>query len=465
MSVATEFERSKLPDHRLYVRLMHIATAMEAQPDASFPTVFGDGAELEALYRFTGNERITPEHILSGHWANTIKRCGTDVVLVLHDTTDFAFRGIRRGAYELRSDKTGYLGHFSLVVSADEARRPLGVLGYQKVERRHREKKRNWKANFNDPKKESVRWLAGARDVSEKLGPQRVIHVMDREADSYELFEQLEALNTQFVIRLAHDRRLVDPQSAEPMVIGDALEKALVRSSRSVPLSSRGAKPAPAARAKHPPRDERKAELEILACEVQLARPRHISDGAESLTVRIVHVREPNPPDGQDPVDWKLVTNLPIDTPQEVERVVDIYRARWVIEEFFKALKTGCAYTERQQESVSTLERTLALSIPLAWGMLSLRWASRNAADEPASTVLSATELRCLSSLCPKAQLRTAADACAAVAALGGHLKSNGLPGWLVLARGYQRLMDVVEGYQLALESLARTSGSTRILR
>lgn len=461
MSVATEFERSRLPDHRLYVRLRHIATLMEAQPDASFPTIFGDGAELEAVYRFTGNDRVTPEHILSGHWANTIERCGTDVVLAIHDTTEFAFSGAREGAYQLRSDKTGYLGHFSLVVSADGSRRPLGVLGYQKVERRPREK-RNWKANFNDPKKESVRWLAGARGVSEKLGPQRVIHVMDREADSYELFEELEGLNTQFVIRLAHDRRLVDPESAQPLVIGDALEKAPVRACRSVPLSGRARKAAPAARAKHPPRDERDAELEIVACEVRLARPRHISDGAESLTVRVVQVREPNPPDGQDPVDWKLVTNLPIDTPQQVERVVDIYRARWVIEEFFKALKTGCAYTERQQESVPTLERTLALSIPLAWGMLSLRWASRNTANEPASAVLSATELQCLRSLCPKARLRTAADACAAVAMLGGHLKSNGPPGWLVLARGYQRLMDVAVGYLLALGGMVRTGGSTR---
>jgi hypothetical protein len=455
LSVEREYEGATLPDFRLQRRLGELVRVLQTRPEASFPELFGNESQLEGLYRFTNNRRVAASDILAGHRAKTIERCaGADYVLAVHDSSEFCFSGERADMYPLRDKHSGFLGHFTLAVSADGSRRPLGLLRYETVRRQRRPKGANWKDNFNDPNKESLRWGAGARAASEQLGAERVIHVMDREADSYELFCQLQALNTRYVVRLAHNRRITGVDPEDPMVIEDALGPAPVRSRRSVPLSGRAAKAAPVARAKHPPRVERDADLEIVSCEVRLARPHHIQNEVEELPVNIVHVREPNPPEGEEPVDWRIVTNLPVSTPAELERVVDAYRARWLIEEFFKALKTGCAFMERQQTSLAALERTLALSIPIAWGLLAIRWASRNEPEAPASTVLTPSQLECLHALRPKMPVQTAQNVYMAVASLGGHLKSNGPPGWQVLARGYQRLRDMDEGYQRALQAV-----------
>jgi DDE family transposase len=71
----------------------------------------------------------------------------------------------------------------------------------------------------------------------------------------------------------------------------------------------------------------------------------------QELTLNVVRVWEPKPPRGAPAVCWMLYTSEPIDTAEQLLTIVDQYRSRWVIEEFFKALKTGCAFEKRQLES------------------------------------------------------------------------------------------------------------------
>ena len=78
-------------------------------------------------------------------------------------------------------------------------------------------------------------------------------------------------------------------------------------------------------------------------------------------------------PDGLDPVEWVMLTTKPIDSEEEALRVVDQYRAHWTLGEFFKAIKTGCAYEARQLESAHARLIALALCIPVAWQMVALR--------------------------------------------------------------------------------------------
>lgn len=155
------------------------------------------------------------------------------------------------------------------------------------------------------------------------------------------------------------------------------------------------------------------------------------------------------------PVDWILLTNQPVETPAQVLQVVDDYRTRWTIEEYFKALKTGCAFETRQHESLTALLNTLGIFLPIAWALLYLRTASRNPVlgTRPATAVLTPTQLAILRR---HAQGRLPADLTArgAVLALarsfGGHLPSNGDPGWQVLNRAYQSLLLVEVGWHLA---------------
>jgi hypothetical protein len=178
----------------------------------------------------------------------------------------------------------------------------------------------------------------------------------------------------------------------------------------------------------------------------------------ESLTVNLVVVRELNAHRGVEPVEWKLLTTEPIDTAAEVEAVVDAYRARWVIEEFFKALKTGCAFEKRQLESFRTLVNALAIYTVIAWRLLVLRWMVRNRPHAPASEAITEQQVQVLQALSrmrapqvPRidmpAQQPSAQDALRAVAQLGGHIKNNGPPGWQVLGRGYESMLLVQLGW------------------
>ena len=137
------------------------------------------------------------------------------------------------------------------------------------------------------------------------------------------------------------------------------------------------------------------------------------------------------------------------------ELIVDAYRTRWVIEEYFKALKTGCAFEKRQLESAKTIFNSLAVFLPIAWSLFHLRHLARIDSTKPAEDVLTRLQVRMLQ-LHPDVGLKeepTTQDACLAVARLGGHIKQNGPPGWQVLGRGFEKLLQVEQGAQLALNA------------
>lgn len=171
-----------------------------------------------------------------------------------------------------------------------------------------------------------------------------------------------------------------------------------------------------------------------------------------NLQLNAVRVWEPEPPDGEQPVEWLLLTNEPIDTAGDVCAVVDHYRARWVIEEYFKALKTGCAFERRQLHDYESLLNALGVFAPLAYHVLLLRTQARAQPDAPATTVVSAVQIDVLRA-CGRRQLPanpSARDVLLAIAALGGHIKYAPDPGWLTIARGFEKLELLTAGWVAA---------------
>jgi hypothetical protein len=198
---------------------------------------------------------------------------------------------------------------------------------------------------------------------------------------------------------------------------------------------------------KHKPREPRVAKLQIRASRVCLRRPDHVrSPQPASVTLNVVHVAELDVPDDQDPVEWKLYTSEPIDTPEQIIAIVDHYRVRWMIEEYFKALKSGCSFEKRQVESRRALLNTLALYAPIARRLLALRHESR-AGGMPTS--LTSRQIQVLRAVRrkPLPDQPSARDLMLAVAGLGGHIKNNGDPGWQVLGRGYLDLLAYEAGW------------------
>jgi hypothetical protein len=191
--------------------------------------------------------------------------------------------------------------------------------------------------------------------------------------------------------------------------------------------------------------------LSFAAKTVELRRtPDAPKETAATLGLNVIHVFERRPPRGEPPVEWFLLTNLSVDTDDAIAFAVDCYRARWTIEEFFKALKTGCQFEKRQLESAHSLLNALAILAPVAWRLLLLRHLARSDKKAPATSALTEKQLEVLRSVSkrPLPKRASARDAMMAVAALGGHIKSNGDPGWLVLGRGMHDLLLLELGWR-----------------
>jgi hypothetical protein len=220
-----------------------------------------------------------------------------------------------------------------------------------------------------------------------------------------------------------------------------------VRLERDVPVQYRKSKWL--VNKKQPARSARLANLVVRSATVNVERAFASKSTIPAATVNIVEVFEPNPPQGQIPIRWLLLTSEPIETVEDCARVVDTYRVRWLIEEFFKALKTGCAYEKRQLGSLHALLNAFAVLAPIAWRLLLLRTLAR---EKPTSTsvTFSAEELQFLRRVSKRVTLAeqpTNEEAMLAIAGLGGHLKRNGPPGWQTLGRGYEKFLSAFAGW------------------
>lgn len=458
MDIRGEVETADFGDKRLSRRFVRLAEQLAKAPDQSFPKAAGSDAALEATYRFLGNDAVTPAAVLQPHVAATGARCAAAAaIFVAHDSTEFRFSTERDGIGRIASDAThGFVGHFALAVAAKN-RAPLGVLGFEPIFRERGTQRGHHSESRPIEDRESRRWLELVQRVDAVVGGvTATVHVMDREADAYELLAALFAGRHRFIVRLKFDRA-VDTTIGRGR-ISDVIRRSRTLLTREVDLSARVPRRGdPPTRAKkHPYRRTRTAKLSISASSVTIRRPAHVNAGvAKTLCLNVVRVHEKNVGRGIDPVEWRLVTSEPIDGAEDVAAIVDGYRARWLIEEYFRAFKQGCAYEKRQLESKHALLNALAVFTPIAWQLLALRQLSRDDAQLPADRVLSPLKLTLLQRH-PDVKLRTQPtirDAMLAIAALGGHIKNNGDPGWQVLGRGYEDLLLLERGAALALGS------------
>lgn len=252
-----------------------------------------------------------------------------------------------------------------------------------------------------------------------------------------------------YVLRANHDRRVL--HEGVPSHLRDACEHATVALSFEVDVSARKARKQPGTAQRFPPREARVAHVAVRGLSVSLREP-YVRNG-KSLPVHVVHARKLEPPPDAAAVDWLLYTSEPVDTAEQLQRVLELYRARWVVEEYFKALKTGCEIQRLQLETYEALRNAVALQ-PIAWQVLLLRSLARVHPEASAEQVLTATQLDVLRAFSrrPLSAQPTVQQAMLAVAILGGYLvtKAKAPPGWITLGRGMQRLIDLEHGWLAA---------------
>ena len=460
--VAAEFEGDSLGDARLDERLQRIVSLAASEPSDSFPEQMASIADREALYRFLANPKVTMAGVLSGHLRQTRARLREHtVVRVVHDTTTFRFVGDRDGLGAIRGGAKGFLGHVALAIAADDTRDPLGVVGVQPYihtdagAHQGMTPGQRVEATRAKPRaaKESARWEHLALQVSATL-PDGVqaLHVMDQEADDYDVLATLHAAHLRYVIRADPQR-----QTTAGVCVKDVIAPQPATVFRTVRLTPRRTQKAVKTRGRHPARDERNATLQIRWGAITLARRQYNESPIPTLSLWAVHVAEPDPPQGDVPIEWMLLTSDAVQTVDDATAVVDHYRARWLIEDYFKALKTGCAFEKRQLTTFEGLVRALAMFIPMAWHLLVLRHLGRADSPLPVTRCLNREQLLLLRKLLARRRYRlpprpAVRDVMLGIAALGGHITNNGAPGWLVLGRGLTRLLDAEVGWRLARE-------------
>jgi hypothetical protein len=437
-----------LPDQRLNSRLSAIIADALDSPFASIPQATGgDAGQAKATYRFYGNPRVTSAHLNQGTALETAERClEHEAILVVQDTTTLNFTGLQRIA-ELGPIDSGYFGrgmHVHSTLAITVGGRVLGPLDQQCWAR-------SWPAGrpagrTDHDKKESAKWLYGLEQARQALfeaaGERplpRLIHVMDREGDTYEVLMAIDDGGDSAIIRSVQNRRVDGPLSTAHQ----AVRNQPIQAQATVPVNRQGRSP------------ERVATVEIRALTATLLPDRSKYPHAWPMTWHLVEVWEPAPPAGVEPLHWLLWTRESIATPGDSLQVVEKYTGRWPIEEFHLVLKSGCQVEKLRLDTWERLEKAVRVNSAVAARIVLLRDVARVTPAAPALQVLQAEEVAALVNHFTKgkpwpAEQLTIGQAIQWIGRLGGHLnrKKDGMPGVRTLWRGLQALTLLVAGFR-----------------
>jgi hypothetical protein len=313
--------------------------------------------------------------------------------------------------------------------------------------------------------KESLRWITGleqAHRVAAAAPQTEVIAVADSEADIYELLVAGQPLagRADFILRGCQDRALARPVSnEEDEETARSVREAVARASAvlcyEVQVRGRQAKLGCDDRARRQPRESRTARVEVRAAAVALRPPVRPDRRLPPVSVHVVWVHETDPPTGDEPLDWLLVTSLPITSSEDILRVIQTYSLRWSIELFFRVLKQGCRVEKRLFESLDRVERFLAVSLIVAWRTLWVSRLGRDCPDLDCEAVFETSEWKAVHQFLHKQPPPPVPPRLQAmvrmVAQLGGYVnrRRDDEPGTETLWKGLQRLHDLARCWEL----------------
>jgi hypothetical protein len=419
-------------------------------------------SQLARHYRFLGSAYFGMKDLISPLTARAVQQLELrpeSTAYVIHDTTRLSWKIYedkpRLHLSRLSTKTQGFFIHTSLLFSGDTYPDPLGVLGAQAfVHRKDVEGEpatlAYWTQHGGILDHEPDRWVRGVEEAAKHLGDasSRVIHLMDAETDDWSLLAQWTDQGHRFICRLAQNRRILEgPQGAQ--TIEQALLHAARQSLMEIEVQGRGQ--AETHKENHPARQARTARVEVRSCTVRVRRPDKHPEGPREVSLNLVQTIELNPPEGEPPISWILATREPVESEEDCMAILRAYRHRWLTEEFYKAMKTGCGFNDLQLESASSLLKEWALLMPAALQLLRLRVLTRAESEIPAQEMVTAEQLGVLNALVPRTQLTLQSPlhlVLIAVARLGGYLR--GPIGWLVLGRGYMRLLEYEQVWRAA---------------
>lgn len=448
------FGNCQLGDKRRASRLVQVAERIASNPSATLPNQIEAWGDLKAAYRLFDCEHVTFEAIAGPHWEQT-KQLANGRTLIIGDTTEFdfgRFRQIDGIGPTGNGTGQGFLLHNALMVQA-ESEEIIGIAG-QTIHYR-KPKKANKRPNASQrlkKKRESEVWGKVIDQIGRPGDGNQFVHVFDRGADNFEVYCHLLKQQSDWVIRAAKmSRYVLAGDSEERLWLKDYLPQ--LKRSGSYTLSLRA----------RPGQEARQAQIEVRVGRVKVPRPRHVSPWIRQLeqppiAMNVIEVVEVNAPDGVLPIRWVLFTSLPATTFDETWTVIRYYELRWLVEEYHKAIKTGCSTESRQLKAAGRLEALVGLISVVAIRLLQVKSLSRTNPETPARRVIPIAWLKMLKAArknLTRVQDLTVGQFYREVAKLGGFLgrKSDGDPGWITIWRGWEKLnMYVVVASRLKID-------------
>lgn len=449
-----EFGNAGLGDLRLRRRLILMARDFYAKPQANIPQACQSRAGAKAAYRFLDNKESSMETILGSHYQSTMNRIREEeVVLAVQDTTSLNY-SLHPATENLGpigsmgSEVIGLMVHDTMAFNLEGT--PLGLVNVQCWARDAESYgKKHQRHKLPIEGKESNKWLVSfksAAEIQKRCAKTVIVSVGDREADIYELFEL--ALGgpkgPKLLVRAGHNRGLLNEQEH----LWDYINGRPVGGIQRIKIPRKGNQPS------------RETELAIRYGSVEL-RPPTGKQGKGNIRVWAILAQEENAPESVIPLEWMLLTTIPVNTFEESVEKLQWYTKRWGIEVYHRTLKSGCQIEQRQLGNANRIEACLAIDMVVAWRIYYLTKLGREVPDVPCTVFFEEAEWKALVAYKTKSQIPplnppSLREAVRMVASLGGFLgrKGDGEPGTQTLWLGIQRLDDMTAMWKVFVREL-----------
>jgi hypothetical protein len=423
---------------------------MAAAPQGSLPKQCGDWADLKAAYRFLSNPEIDPQAIQAPHRKRTREGIAPyPVVLCVQDDSDISFNThvAAKGLGKLNDGGLGFVQHTTLAVHPDGG--VLGILDqryFNRVQAEEAESRADRQARW----RESQIWSDAIRAIGVPTAATRFVHVMDRGSDSLETIATCRERNVGFILRARHDRRVEGGEGK----LWSWMGARSFGTSVDVPVGAQRDKRGRSKQVK------RTARVIVRWGRVHLDPPWNHGGAGAAQEVGAVYVQEEAPLEGQEPIDWMLLTSEPVESAEDAVRIMAWYRRRWTVEEFHRVEKEGCRIEASQLDEAADLHRLAAILSVIAIRLLQLRDLAglgdeaRPSAEDPKALQQNVPRLwiQMVARLARVAsETLTPRQFWHAIARQGGWVgrKSDGRPGWKVIWQGWYDLQLMIRGAEL----------------
>jgi hypothetical protein len=452
---AAEMAGADIRDPRRIKSLSRLCARLADQPELSFSAACG-AALRQAARRIFGQRDTTVEKLLAGHVQQTARRCRAyPLVLAVQDTTAVEYNRhqatVGLGPITDQATGRGFFAHTAYAVAPDGT--PLGLLHAQFWARDPAEygKSQNRRQRLPE-EKESRKWRLGLEGVERALPPaQAVLLVQDRESDVFDFMAAPRRPNTHLLLR-AGQPRAVEVPGAVTGVPGE----------RGTLFAVAAASPVVAELlvriGRQAGQPEREAHLTVRCTPLLVQPPKRIGMPPAGPQMWVILVTETAPPAGVAPVEWVLLTTLPVPDGETACEMVRHYARRWTIERLHYTLKTGLRVERLQHDTVTALMHALALYYVVAWRLMYLTHLARTDPERPAAGLLAPDELAVLTQVTAQ-PVTTVRQAVRAIAQLGGFedYRRAPEPGVKVVWQGLRRLAAMTEGWRLAHAAICPT--------